>query len=455
MKLEGSLDAFSLPDVFQLLSLTKKSGGLHLANGQVTGAVYFTDGAVTGAVSDEARQGLARRLVGMAVVDDAALRRAVDRAAAESVGVARAILESGSADAQTVQSLAREHTVDAVFDLLRWPNGDFSFTVDEANPDDVGISAPSDEIVTEANVRRETWEGVSKVIPSPDVVLTMAVVLDGSPEISAEEWALLALVDGSRSVGELVELSGAGQFGVVSALAALVQRSLLNLRDEDSADHVTVVRRRQALLAGLEGGYSQPDQIVAPDQAGTSIVAPLVADPSAYPRQASPQAAPQHSTGPAAAQGPLSAGAQPDLQQAPLQQAPSHQPDYGVPHAPAARLGGAHQPADVVPPRPEPFLPKRAVDHPEPHAATARQGFPAPGTPVMPGHSGQPSSAPQGAPTGAGGPPASGLAPSAPGSMSMGGAAAAVQPAGQVAIERDPSVNRSLMLRLIAGVRGL
>ncbi|MCZ3387033.1 MAG: DUF4388 domain-containing protein, partial [Actinomycetia bacterium] len=35
MKLEGSLDAFSLPDVFQLLSLTKKSGGLHLTNGQV------------------------------------------------------------------------------------------------------------------------------------------------------------------------------------------------------------------------------------------------------------------------------------------------------------------------------------------------------------------------------------------------------------------------------------
>ena len=30
MKLEGSLDAFSLPDIFQLLSFTKKSGGLHL-----------------------------------------------------------------------------------------------------------------------------------------------------------------------------------------------------------------------------------------------------------------------------------------------------------------------------------------------------------------------------------------------------------------------------------------
>ena len=38
MKLEGSLDAFSLPDIFQLLSFTKKGGSLQsltLANGRV------------------------------------------------------------------------------------------------------------------------------------------------------------------------------------------------------------------------------------------------------------------------------------------------------------------------------------------------------------------------------------------------------------------------------------
>ena len=32
MRLEGSLDAFSLPDIFQLLSFTRKTGGLHLAH---------------------------------------------------------------------------------------------------------------------------------------------------------------------------------------------------------------------------------------------------------------------------------------------------------------------------------------------------------------------------------------------------------------------------------------
>ncbi|MGB2839696.1 MAG: hypothetical protein WBC76_07675, partial [Actinomycetes bacterium] len=103
-------------------------------------------------------------------------------------------------------------------------------------------------------------------------------------------------------------------------------------------------------------------------------------------------------------------------------------------------LRGAHDPSGIVPPRPEPFLPKRDVDHPEPGRAP---GF----------------SLPAGAGAGGSG------GPSTVGSLSSGGVpgvssgpagvAAAALPVGEGAIERDPTVNRSLMLRLIAGVRGL
>ena len=104
MKLEGSLDAFSLPDVFQLLSLTKKSGGLHLADGQAVGVVYF-DG---GAIPERSRTPPSRRWPdgwsGVGAVDDAALRRAVERACVEPVGVARALVESGGAEPELVRA---------------------------------------------------------------------------------------------------------------------------------------------------------------------------------------------------------------------------------------------------------------------------------------------------------------------------------------------------------------
>ena len=220
MKLEGSLDAFSLPDVFQLLSLTKKSGGLHLTNGQASGVVYFADGSITGAISDTSRQALARRLVGLGAAEDAALRRAVERGASEGAGVARALLEAGGVDAALVQRLAQEQAVDAVFDLLRWPNGDFAFVMGEENPDDVGLAISAEQVVADASARRDSWESLSRLIPSPEVVLTMPVVQpEGAASIAPDEWALLSLIDGERTVGVLVDVSGAGQMRAISSIA--------------------------------------------------------------------------------------------------------------------------------------------------------------------------------------------------------------------------------------------
>src|SRR3954466_15245807 len=78
MRLEGTLDAFSLPDIFQLLSFTKKTGALHLRRTGLHGVVHFASGSVTGASSDEARRGLARRLAGAGAASDEALTAAVE-----------------------------------------------------------------------------------------------------------------------------------------------------------------------------------------------------------------------------------------------------------------------------------------------------------------------------------------------------------------------------------------
>jgi hypothetical protein len=51
VRLEGTLDAFSLPDIFQLLSFTKKTGTLHLRRRRRRRRAR-ADGAITGARAD-------------------------------------------------------------------------------------------------------------------------------------------------------------------------------------------------------------------------------------------------------------------------------------------------------------------------------------------------------------------------------------------------------------------
>ena len=252
MKLEGSLDAFSLPDIFQLLSFTKKSGGLHLERATTRGSVYFRDGSVTGASADDGRQALARRLVGSAGVGETELGAAVERAANEGIGVSRALLDAGAVDPDLLRSLVAEQVVDAVFDLLRWSEGDFSFTVDEPGPDDVGVSLGVEPVVNDARSRLESWDHACRIVPSPETVLALPVGLREDPVLTRGEWALLALVDGRRTVAELVALAGRGDYAVVSQLAALIERGLLKVRTQDAGEGALALTRRQDILARLE-----------------------------------------------------------------------------------------------------------------------------------------------------------------------------------------------------------
>ena len=363
MRLEGTLDAFSLPDIFQLLSYTKKTGTLHLRREDDHGVVHLRDGAVTGARSDVRRQALGRRIVGAGVVDDATLAEAVSRVQSDaSCGLARALADSGSLSEDFARALAAEQASDAVFDLLRWPDGEFAFVVDEADPDDLGATVAVEDIVAEGHRRMQTWAEAE--MPGRDQVISLAATPVEDPIMTRDEWSLLSLVDGRRTVADLVVLSGRGEYVVVSAIAGLVDRGLLTV-GETSDD----VARRQELLSALEG----------------------------MPAPASP----------------------PPPAEAAL-----------APRAPAASVAKA----PVIPERPEPFTPPRQPEHAEaPAPSYARASAPSQR-------------------------PAATVAAAAASVGDVHGAVA-MQPSAEAApspyIERDPSVNKSLLLRLIAGVRGL
>ena len=394
MNLEGSLDAFGLRDLFLLLAGTAKSGVLRLTHdsetGTTRGVVRFSGGEVSGASADISRLALARRLVGIGAVDDTALAAAVGVATAGGSGVVRGLLDAGALDPAVLREAATEQTVDAVCELLRWHTGEFSFDLDASDGDDVGVRLPVAEVVSLADARDTAWTEVAAVIPSPDAVLSLPVALPEDPVLSREEWSLVALVDGRRTVEDLVLITGAGRFRVASMLAALVGRGLVQVGAGARDDHAGAVQRRLAVLARAEAADAVP---------------------AARGDQPRPAAA--------------------------VRQEP-RVPETRAPEtrAPETRTPASGTPVrtEVVPERPEPFLPARRPEHAEPMPER-----PAARTASDPGRAAPPR------------PPAAPLRSGAPSSRGS----AAVAPAGDPLVERDPSVNRSLLLRLIAGVRGL
>ena len=412
MKLEGTLDAFGLPDLFSLLRMTGKTGTLHVwrtdGSSAARAAVHVVRGEVTGATPEVGSQVLARRLVGVVEVPDEALVAAVQAAASSDVGVARALVEAEALDVAVVRGVAQEQTRDAVFDLLRWPEGAFSFVVDEAGRDEVGISLSSETLVAETAERLARWREVSAVVPDGASVPTPCAPSDGEVTLRARELALLSLLDGRRSVRDVVALSGRGEFAVVEDLAGLVERGLVALDATSAAD---TLQRRSDLLRAAE--TSAPDAATSPAAGGEPAGA-------AVPSGGHAAVAPPRSVTPAAAV-PAAAVPSPRSQELP----PLRPQESRVLETPRAAVGppqdvraevatDRHGGRPVTPVRPEVLAP-RTPDHPEPLPLVA---------------------------------PGSDLPPTA-------GATALAPALGDAAIGIDPEVTRTMLMRLIAGVRGL
>jgi len=389
VRLEGTLDAFSLPDIFSLLSMTKKTGGLHLHRDGAEGVVWLTEGALTGGTSNVGRALLARRLAGTGDISDGALSTAVRRTESEpGVGIARALRDARALDDNLLRDVVAEHIVDSVWDLLRWPDGGFEFVIDEPNVDDIGVARDVDEVVSEARQRLELWQALGDRVLVPDAVLSLSLVPESDPALSRDEWALLALVDGRRTVADLVTLAARGEYVVVSALAELVQRGLLRANDDDIASMLS----RQQLLRTLES--SDPVDAVHHAPAETLPVAPPAA--SAAPADVEqPEIEPREDSVADESPEPVPDPDPPVAAVQPLARPQTSGRDRSAPQQRERSMTSVPQ---------EPFSPGRPPDQPEPMAAVAGGG--------------------------------TAVAPSA-------------------VIERDPSVNKSLLLRLIAGVRGL
>ncbi len=287
MNLEGSLDSFSLPDVFALLSLTKKTGGLSLHGQSGRGVVYLCDGLVTGAVTDATRPTFVE-------TDD----------------------DSGEIE---IQARAREHIVDAVCEVLGWADGAFAFVVDDVNPHDVGLRLPVDEVLTQAEARKSQWDELADALPSPGQALVLAESIAADATLTPSQWRVLRLADARHSLGDLVDEIGATRFDVVRDVAALMGAGLLEAVEMAvAAPEVTEVGTGPGTNTAADP--AAPDLQAAPELAATP-------DPSERVEAPAPAASNGHAPRPSS-RGPEPEGVIPAR---PEPFIPNREPDHAEP----------------------------------------------------------------------------------------------------------------------------
>ncbi|MCA1838830.1 MAG: DUF4388 domain-containing protein [Actinomycetota bacterium] len=230
--LVGSLEAFALPDIFRLLAHNKQTGGLKVERESGDGVIFFRDGEVYFAFSSLTREFLGQRLVNAKLITQGQLLRILDE---QKKGGNRRLgdllIEKGILSKELLDTFIKEQIQDAIFNLLQWDMGTFTFEAGEVSSQEIGLSVSVENLIMESSRRLEEWEVIQRKIPSLDVVVRMAPT---PPEdameinIKPEEWTLLVLADG-RSVRDIAAATERSEFEACKIIYGLVTAGLLEV----------------------------------------------------------------------------------------------------------------------------------------------------------------------------------------------------------------------------------
>lgn len=221
-ELSGSLDDFSLSELFELFTATHKSGVVHFGE-PADATLWIVDGAVSYGVSAGStplrdlveRQGL---LTGE-TFDEAA-------AAAQTEPLHRVLQDRFGVAEERLAAIAREQVVSTTFEIVVVGSSSFEFTSGAVDPLGGVIAMPPTDVLAEAETRRDEWRRIVELIPSTSIIPALAPTIpDGRPEvtITAEQWPVLAALDGRRSAAEVIESSGQSAFEICGILYDLLE----------------------------------------------------------------------------------------------------------------------------------------------------------------------------------------------------------------------------------------
>jgi hypothetical protein len=244
MGLEGTLRAFSMTDLFQMLGLQKKTGVLTVESPKDTITVSFFGGRIVAA--DSTARSLEDR-VGILLVKGGRVAQERFETALEAQKetgerLVDLLLRLRLVSPEELGEALRLQISRIILAAFPWTEGRFRFRQEGVIDHDTAALSPisTQELLTEAVQRREEWPRLEEKVASPDVVYRRAPGVEnlrlvfssdradaGVLLVSRREAETWAWVDGKRRVGEILERAFLSDLDVYRGLGDLLDRNLI------------------------------------------------------------------------------------------------------------------------------------------------------------------------------------------------------------------------------------
>lgn len=233
MPIEAPISELGLFELFQLISLTDKNGILNLNDEETnsTYKLYFRDGClvymdVLNRVKDEL---IKRGLAGEEEIGNKNDNEIFDY-----------ILNGQKMTNNTLTVLLKRIIEDELYSLFLIKSGHFSFKEEEFNVHGaINLSMKVENIILEAARRMDEISKMEDVLPSREIVLEVSSDVIGMESINLGrmDWKLLSLINGERTISELIDELG-DEFETLKSLYGMILTGIITEKRIEIGDIV-------------------------------------------------------------------------------------------------------------------------------------------------------------------------------------------------------------------------
>src|SRR5678815_1991119 len=233
----------NLTDLLQFLATARKSGTLKFDQGKITKQIYFKNGMIVGSKSNDPREYIGQGLLHYGKVEELQLKvaREIQRTTGAKLG--EVLVEQGFLTEEEVLEILKTRTLDAIYDLFVWTDGDFEFYDDDPLPEDLLlIEVEPTTVIMEGIYRIDEFARFHTLIPSDRTILELNAGWTSSLKLGKEFRQVLFFVEKRMSVAEMCYHMHASSFHVYGQLYTLISEGIARVVGELPEDTPPLVK---------------------------------------------------------------------------------------------------------------------------------------------------------------------------------------------------------------------
>ena len=274
MALQGTLRDFSITEIIQLIGQQLKTGVLTIRRGKKLVEIYFVDGMIVHVYSNYRgkKDLIGEILVKAKLITDEQLDRVLRIQKGTLKYLGEILVELQLLTKEDVLKVISTQICETIYDLFWWEDGTFNFDLKLVESyKKIPFALSTEQVLLNILRMVDEWSEIEKKIFSPHMVFRKSLHYESpsaetlSPQnylkekMSSEQELIYNLVDGTRTVEEIIDRSLLGKFNTSEILNGLLETDLIEVvgvRSPSLIKKVTKINVRDVLGYAYYGGFA-------------------------------------------------------------------------------------------------------------------------------------------------------------------------------------------------------